>query len=284
MTILEHDPAAEDSKTERKLFDTDTAYKAVSFIETYTGRAFYPLRPEPSVFTVMDIAHALSNQCRYSGHTKRFFSTAQHCCLLAVYASEKGASPLDCAQVLMHDAPEAYLVDIPRPVKQFMPEYRKWDHDIDQALRQWLGWENLPRPDFLDDLDSRCIVDERAALMSKSGLDWGHDFTKLGLKIMPWTPQQAEECFLKLWANYMSAASGRLVYLDYNWGVPSTLKVTQPVSSDHPFVEDVIAVDMLGGVAKVAIREQRDREAGIFPAPEFEFRHGTFQLTDLTTA
>src|ERR1035437_402751 len=106
---------------------TDTAYRAATFIETYTGRAFWPLEPTMDALSVIDIAHALSNQCRYSGHVQFFYSVAQHCCLLAGWLADHGGSALDCLQILMHDAPEAYLVDIPRPVKQYMPQYRARD-------------------------------------------------------------------------------------------------------------------------------------------------------------
>src|ERR1035437_7115321 len=115
---------------------TDTKYKAATFIETYTGRAFWPLAPTADALAVIDIAHALSNQCRYSGHVVFFYSVAQHCCLLASWVVSHGGSALDALQILMHDAPEAYLVDIPRPIKQYIPEYRLWDHNINYVIRE----------------------------------------------------------------------------------------------------------------------------------------------------
>src|ERR1700743_459210 len=132
---------------------TDTRYKSATFIETYTGRAFWPLSPTPEAISIIDIAHALSNQCRYSGHVRFFYSVAQHCCLLAQWLEANGGSALDCLQILMHDAPEGYLVDIPRPVKQYMPEYRVWDHRINEAIRQWMGWTDLELPTRQDELD-----------------------------------------------------------------------------------------------------------------------------------
>ena len=135
---------------------TDTAYRAAEFIETYTGRKFYSLEPSAADVSVIDIAHALSNQCRYSGHTDSFYSTAQHCCILASYVENiMHGSALDCLQILIHDAAEAYLVDLARPIKQHMPEFRKWDKKIQYVVRDWLGLTDIAIPAWQDDLDTR---------------------------------------------------------------------------------------------------------------------------------
>src|ERR1035437_9682530 len=126
------------------ILKTDTVYKAATFIETYTGRAFWPLEPTMDALSVIDIAHAVSNQCRYSGHVQFFYSVAQHCCLLAGWFADHGGSALLCLQILLHDAREPYLVDIPRPVKQYMPQFRVWDRDINDVIREWLGLKDVP--------------------------------------------------------------------------------------------------------------------------------------------
>src|ERR1700719_64369 len=75
---------------------TDTGYHAPEFIETYTGRAFYPLKPRIEDVSIIDIAHHLSQQCRYAGATNFFYSTAQHCCFLESYVRERmNGTPLD---------------------------------------------------------------------------------------------------------------------------------------------------------------------------------------------
>lgn len=262
---------------------TDTRYRAATFIETYTGRAFWPLAPKPEHISIIDIAHHLSNQCRYSGAVRYFYSVAQHCCLLAVHVGKGGGSALECLQVLMHDAPEAYLVDVPRPVKQYMPQYRTWDHTLDKVIRQWMGWENIPRPTYLDDLDTRVIVDERAALMSHSGNDWGHRMEPVGVTIEPWTPQEAERHFLMLYAAYTKEVYGFHNYINYEWGLPvNTLHQT---SSDVLGVADVMEVDVRGGVARIARTNQdgtlvRDVSAGLKPSPEWYWEHGKFEVME----
>jgi hypothetical protein len=261
---------------------TDTAYKAALFIETYTGRQFRPLFPEASAISVIDIAHALSMQCRYSGHTKFHYSVGQHSCLLASYAEQVlKKSPIECLQILMHDAPEAYLVDMPRPVKQYMPEFRTWDHRINDCVREWYGVSHLPIPAFQDELDSRIIADERAQLMSDSGNDWGRDSENpLDIIITPWTPEHTEKQFLTRYAAYSVQAFGEYRYLRETWGIKHKINF-------HGYSDigghDLIEVDFLGGVGKVKLRTDegmlvRDKEAGTFPRPAWKWVHGTFTL------
>ena len=276
--------------------DTDTKYKAVSYIETYTGRAFFPLEPSGNDVSVIDIAHHLSQQCRYSGATQWFYSTAQHCCLLADYVQSKGGSPLDCYQMLMHDAPEAYLVDMPRPVKQFMPQFRVWDKAINNVIREWLGLGDLPIPPWQDDLDSRIIVDERAQVMSDSGNDWGHDLEPLGVVIEPWVSAMAEQQFLMRYATYSKKLFGTHQYLRSGWGLSTDCEFKEfPFKTlggdiatrgdvEPQTITDLAEVDLRGGVGRVALRTPdgmmvRDTKAGRFPRPAWKWIFGKFELT-----
>jgi len=92
------------------------------YIITYTGRKFYPLDPRPEDVDITDIAHALSHQCRWSGHTKQFFSVAQHSILVSRLCDKS-----DALWGLLHDSTEAYLIDVPRPLKLKMPDYRRYE-------------------------------------------------------------------------------------------------------------------------------------------------------------
>jgi hypothetical protein len=263
---------------------TDTAYRAVDFIETYTGRAFWPLHPKAEALSIIDIAHALANQCRYSGHVKYFYSVAQHCVLLARWAMDHGADTLTCFQILMHDAPEAYLVDIPRPVKQFMPQYRVWDHAINDVIRQWMGWQDLPIPKIIDELDSRIIVDERAALMDTARRnDWGHKLEAVGVTIEPWTPERAEKEFLLLYAAYSKKVYGTYQYINHEWGIP--IEIFHEAGSDMKSALDVIEVDVKGGVGRVRLRDddgiiRRDVTGGTFPRSAWAWEHGKFEVRE----
>lgn len=278
------------------MLSTETAYTCVDWVPTYTGRGVNPRDPKPETFSIIDIAHHLSNQCRYGGATSQHYSTAQHCCALADYVQkERKGTPLDCLQILMHDSAEAYLVDIPRPVKQFMPEYRLWDHRLTMVIREWLGLGGVPIPDWQDEVDSRIIGDEKAQLMSDSVVDWDLTGKPLGIKIEPWGPRFAEQQFLARYATFSSKVHGSFQYLRSGWGLPTNSKyqpdfrtagsdVTQRGSSEPRTITDLIEVDIRGGVGRVVLRSengmmQRDTEAGSFPRPAWEFIHGKFELT-----
>lgn len=283
MATYQAEAAAAIPEPEIGTLPEDTKYKAAKFIETYTGRKFFPLYPDKSQFSVIDIAHALSNQCRYTGHVAHFYPVAQHCCILAEYtANVLGGSALDCLQILMHDSPEGYLVDIARPVKQYMPQYREWDHKINAELRSWMGWDGIPIPEFQDDLDSRIIVDERAALMTRSGNDWGHRLEPLGVTIERWTPEYAEERFLQQYAAYSMGVYGKPQYINMAWG-KSPYRISDPSHDrDDTAILDIMEVDIRGKVARVKLRDEkgmmvRDRTAPI-PRSDWAWYHGDFEV------
>lgn len=105
-------------------------------IRTYTGIVFNVLQPQPENICVEDIAHALSNQCRFSGHTAAFYSVAEHslkCCDLVPEKHKLAA--------LLHDASEAYLVDIPSPVKMLLPDYINLEDQLMRVIAKKFGFE-----------------------------------------------------------------------------------------------------------------------------------------------
>jgi hypothetical protein len=92
--------------------------REAAFITTASGRSVFPFAPTVESIDLGDIAHALANKCRWSGHTNRFYSVAQHSVLVARYT----ATPCDRLWGLLHDAGEAYLPDVPSQIKKFCPE------------------------------------------------------------------------------------------------------------------------------------------------------------------
>lgn len=86
-------------------------------IRTFSGQYVNVFEPDPATILIEDIAHALSMQCRFGAHLKHFYSVAEHCKLVADLTT-------GCKiQALMHDASEAYLMDIPRPIKRKLDNY-----------------------------------------------------------------------------------------------------------------------------------------------------------------
>lgn len=101
------------------------------WICTYTGIKFWPLDPRPEDVCIEDIAHSLSLQCRFAGHTRWFYSVGDHSLRVSDLCLD------DPLWGLLHDAPEAYLVDLPRPIKRHSllgAEYMKIERGIMAAI------------------------------------------------------------------------------------------------------------------------------------------------------
>ena len=117
----------------------------MSEIMTYTKKMFDPLRPKPELIDIQDIAHALSMLCRANGHFKSFYSVGQHCINCAREAEARGYSERLQLACLLHDASEAYLSDITRPVKAELPKYKEIEEPLQEML--WNMWLETPLTD-----------------------------------------------------------------------------------------------------------------------------------------
>lgn len=104
-------------------------------IRTYTGKYISPIDILPEQVDLIDIAHALSMQCRFGGHTKEFFSVAQHC----VFVSRRFADKKLNLAGLLHDAAEAYIIDLPKPIKELLPDYNKMEERVMWAVAEHFG-------------------------------------------------------------------------------------------------------------------------------------------------
>lgn len=103
-------------------------------ILTFTNTFFYPLAPQADEVKIEDIAHALSQMCRGNGHLRTFYSVAQHSIHCAQEAKARGLSNRIQLACLLHDASEAYISDITRPVKCYLDEYRKIEYKLQQVI------------------------------------------------------------------------------------------------------------------------------------------------------
>lgn len=110
------------------------------YITTYSGAHFVPVEPVAADVHITDIAHALSMLCRGNGHVKQFFSVGQHCIHCAQEAKERGYGKRICLACLLHDASEAYMSDITRPLKKCLREYRVFEERLLAVIYQkYLG-------------------------------------------------------------------------------------------------------------------------------------------------
>lgn len=161
------------------------------WLQTFTGAVFYPLDPRPEEIHIDDIAHALAMQCRYSGHTSRFYSVAEHC----VHVS-RVVAPEYALWGLLHDASEAYLVDIPRPLKRYMPQYHEWESGLMAVICGRFGL-SLTMPASVKEADNRMLATEKAVLMGPCEGEWTDTGPALpDVVIECWYPGTGEKMFL----------------------------------------------------------------------------------------
>lgn len=141
-------------------------------IVTYTGRYFNVFRPRAGDVNITDIAHSLAMQCRFVGHCKYFYSVAQHS-LRAV--QENRDVPLHLQKwLLMHDAAEAYLSDISRPVKKLIPQLGEIEDRVMRVIQQAFCLPDLTDDEqhFIHEVDMRLLATERRDLIADADRRW----------------------------------------------------------------------------------------------------------------
>ncbi len=126
------------------------------YILTYSGAKVTPLEPNPDQINITDIAHALSLLPRANGHLKYFYSVAQHSLSCAVEAEARGYSKKVCLACLIHDASEAYLSDIVRPIKVVLTNYL----EVEKLLQESIYKKYLPEPLTDDEREQIKSVDD----------------------------------------------------------------------------------------------------------------------------
>jgi hypothetical protein len=166
-------------------------------IETYTGVAFHPLDPRPADIRLEDVAHSLSLQCRFSGHCSHFYSVAEH----SVRVSR--ACDLHVALWgLLHDSSEAYLVDLPSPLKDANVAlgalYRRAEDRLLRAVAVRFGLP-VEIPHEVGGADLILLATEVRDLMVGGSL-WQSLPTPLDEKIIPWSARAAEQAYLARFA------------------------------------------------------------------------------------
>jgi hypothetical protein len=177
----------------------------MSWIQTYTGRKFYPLCPRSQDVCIEDIAHALALECRYTGHCREFFSVAQHSVMVSEMLSGEAA-----IWGLLHDAAEAYLCDLAKPIKwAFQVINSNWGGTCSFAMAESRILLEVAKafnldpmiPECVHGADLRCLEWERRQLMGAPPEEWATakywDGTTTPIEC--WGPLTAEWKFLCRW-------------------------------------------------------------------------------------
>ena len=164
-----------------------------------SGAWFDFLDPESSEFKIEDIAAGLSNTCRYAGQCSAFFSVAEHSLLVSEVANDHEYA------ALMHDAAEAFVGDITRPLKQLLPDFKQIEARVEKAIFDRFGVER-PIPKEVKAADLRVLAAEQAQIMPRETSLWAFSdgVEPAPITVRCLTPTEANEAFL---ARYYSLAS-----------------------------------------------------------------------------
>jgi len=164
--------------------------RSPGWIQTITKKKFCPMDPKTEDINITDIAISLSRQCRFTGHTHRFYSVAEHsvrvCWLLPQYYKKWG---------LMHDAAEAYIGDMASPIKKLFPKFTEMEEKIQEKIAERFGL-NLPIPDEVAELDLIMLATEKRDMMDPSEHEWGPLPDPASITVEGWDWEESYAIFM----------------------------------------------------------------------------------------
>lgn len=164
------------------------------WMETFTGKRFYPMDPRANEIDIRDIAHALSNLCRYNGHTTRFYSVAQHCVEVSELLERVG--PIEARWGLLHDAAETYIGDMIRPLKPSFPTFQEIERQITRAIAIHFDLP-FPVPSIVKTADLKMLATEARDLMQPDRWQhWNLPVPPRDEKVVPWDATELQVRFM----------------------------------------------------------------------------------------
>lgn len=181
--------------------------QGAGWMVTASGRRFFPRLPDPADVCIEDVAHALSNICRFGGHVRSFYSVAQHSVIVSKMVPERLA-----LYGLLHDAPEAYIGDMVRPLKRTIPEFQKVEAAVWSCILKAFELPDMSMADWevVKHFDNVAIVTERRDLLPPIGnYRWAEDESAVAadaVVIIPASPGRACFAFLERFAELRRAA------------------------------------------------------------------------------
>jgi hypothetical protein len=161
-----------------------------------------PFDPDPEQLDPEDIARALANQCRFGGHCRVFYSVAQHSVIVSELVEQRGGDAHEAFAALMHDATEAYLGDMPHPLKHRSPlgaAFKEAEDRLDQAIRDRFAIK--PGVPAIKLVDRALLATERRAFSAETW-HWPEldGVEPLDLELTAWPPDEAAEAFARRYA------------------------------------------------------------------------------------
>jgi uncharacterized protein len=180
------------------------------YLQTVSGRWVNPFDPDPDQLDAGDIARALANQCRFGGHSRVFYSVAQHSVIVSELVEQRGGDVEDVFAALMHDASEAYLGDMPHPIKHRSPlgaAFKAAEDHLEAALRERFRIKaDVPE---IKRADRALLATERRAFSAE---DWHwpelEGVEPLELELTALAPDAAARAFAERYAELDALRSG----------------------------------------------------------------------------
>jgi 5'-deoxynucleotidase YfbR-like HD superfamily hydrolase len=162
------------------------------WMTTFSGIKFWVLDPRPEEVHIKDIAHSLSLTCRYNGMCKEFFSVAQHSVLVSRMCEAE-----DKLWGLLHDSAEAYISDVPTPVKRCIVGYDTIEANILKAVATRFDLV-YPYSREVEKIDRKVLHDEAHSIMPIESRLWVREEEMFGIDVKPWTSDESERRFLEM--------------------------------------------------------------------------------------
>lgn len=174
-----------------------TAFGCVAnTIRLRSGKYLDLRNPKPDQFDFADIAGGLSKICRFGGQIDRFYSVAEHSYHCAVQAMHDGLDRESQRTCLLHDAAEAFLGDIVKPLKIMLPDYAELETLMEDCIAIRF---DLDTPSYVvREIDQAMLIAERRALFTADNVEWigEKDVRRLHVSFKCWSHHEAEEMFV----------------------------------------------------------------------------------------
>lgn len=157
-----------------------------------SGKRFDLLDPAGSDFDIEDIAHGLAHVCRYAGQCREFYSVAEHSILVSDVVEDFAF------EALMHDAAEAFIGDITRPLKQLLPDYKALESEVELAIAERFNLRPEAR-NAIKSADLRVLAAEQQQVMAPGCADWAEEagISPAPVVVRSLLPGQAKAAFLE---------------------------------------------------------------------------------------
>lgn len=172
-------------------------------IKVSVGHYVDLVNPDPATIELESIAAALSKVCRFGGHCPRFYSVAEHSVLAANLAYSEGCTKDVLRAVLLHDAAEAYIGDMVKPLKLVVPQYKAIEERIELAIQIAMNVDFQKHHDVIKRFDRAMLKAEKITMWPEDTEKWAgfSDIEDRNVTIHFWSPWQAELKFLDVMRN-----------------------------------------------------------------------------------